>query len=106
MQARSSSTTGGQGPRRVAVHSTGTHGPRVQGPILVVARSSAEPLTERLRSVLERGWPTLVIDDPSRAAWVAGVRRPVAVVLLGGLDPWTSNALAMLRRATAAALVV
>jgi DNA-binding response OmpR family regulator len=61
----------------------------------------------RLKEIFEaRNWPTLVVDEPERAAWVAGVRRPQVAIVTAGPEPWMTSAVAAVRKATSAPVVL
>ena len=81
--------------------------PRVQGPALILNHKSGLARATHLKEIFEsHNWPTLVVDEPEQAAWVAGVRRPLVVVVSAGPEPWLTSVVAAVRRATSAPVVL
>ena len=81
--------------------------PRVQGPAVILNHRSGLARATRIKEIFEsRNWPTLVVDEPERAAWVAGVRRPLVAIVTAGPEPWLTSAVAAVRKATSAPVVL
>jgi DNA-binding response OmpR family regulator len=81
--------------------------PRVQGPAVILNHRSGLARATRIKEIFEsRNWPTLVVDEPERAAWVVGVRRPLVAIVTAGPEPWLTSAVAAVRRATSAPVVL
>lgn len=81
--------------------------PRAQGPAVILHHGSGCARAARLKGTFEsHNWPTLVVGEAERAAWVAGVRRPLAAIIAGGPEPWLISAVAAMRKATSAPLVL
>ena len=56
--------------------------PRAQGPAVILNHRSGLARATRIKEIFEaHNWPTLVVDEPERAAWVVGVRRPMVDVI-------------------------
>jgi DNA-binding response OmpR family regulator len=81
--------------------------PRAQGPAVILNHKSGLARATRIKEIFEaHNWPTLVVDDPQRAAWVAGVRRPLVSIVTAGPEPWLTSAVAAVRKATSAPVVL
>jgi two-component system phosphate regulon response regulator PhoB len=63
----------------------------------------AEPVAETLR---RHGWTSPVAADLDRARWLASVRQPQVIVILGQTPRWSAQAVEIVRAATTAPILV
>ncbi len=75
------------------------------GPALVCAEHgpAAEPVAETLR---RHGWTSSVAADLVRARWLASVRQPHVIVILGQTPRWSALAVETIRAAATAPVLV
>src|ERR1700678_183929 len=78
----------------------------MRGAVVIAARED-DPLADRIQAVFESMHCTCVrCGDPQRLSWLASVRRPAAVLVVGVGGAWLSSAIAATRSTTQAALIV
>jgi DNA-binding response OmpR family regulator len=77
------------------------------GTALAFAESALQAVAEPLAGALRRhGWTTSVAVDLDRARWLASVRQPHAVVILGQTPRWSAQAVMTIRAVTTAPILV
>jgi DNA-binding response OmpR family regulator len=78
----------------------------MRGAVVIAARED-DPLADRIQALFESMRCICVrCDDPQRLSWLASVRRPAAVLVVGVCEAWLSSAIAATRSTTQAALIV
>src|ERR1700722_11107704 len=77
------------------------------GTALVCAEPSLLAAAEPVSSILRRhGWTSPVAADLDRARWLASVRQPHVIVILGQTPHWSAQAVMTIRGATTAPILV